>query len=177
MDTLYFSVQPPTKSTVTEILPATRPHPWLLERPLIVHIPAFVFSHSSRFKDGGTTLIAAITQLFIEIWHSEDVPGCWGESIVIPIFKKGKRTVCSNHRGVSLIPIISKLFASILLRRLTPSREQTIREQQGGFRPGRGCVDLEFVKAVPYHPFFSILSLMTSFIEPWINELSLGSMF
>ena len=96
------------------------------------------------FKDGGTTLTAAITQLFIEIWHSEDVPGCWGESIVIPIFKKGKRTVCSNHRGVSLIPIISKLFASILLRRLTPSREQTIREQQGGFRPGRGCVDQIF---------------------------------
>ena len=42
------------------------------------------------FKDGGTTLTAAITQLFIEIWHSEDVPGCWGESIVIPIFKKVK---------------------------------------------------------------------------------------
>ena len=96
------------------------------------------------FKDGGATLTTAITQLFIEIWHSEDVPGCWGESIVIPIFKKGQRTVCSNHRGVSLIPVISKLFALILLRRLTPSREQTIREQQGGFRPGRGCVDQIF---------------------------------
>ena len=28
------------------------------------------------FKDGGATLTAAITQLFIDIWHSEDVPGC-----------------------------------------------------------------------------------------------------
>ena len=62
---------------------------------------------------------------------------------MIPISKKGKRTVCSNHRGVSLIPVIPKLFASILLRRLTPSREQTIREQ-GGLRPGRGCVDQIF---------------------------------
>ena len=53
------------------------------------------------FKDGDTTLTAAITQLFIESWHSENVPVCWGESIVIPIFKKGKRTICSNHRGVS----------------------------------------------------------------------------
>ena len=42
------------------------------------------------FKDGGITLAAAITQLFIEIWHSEDVSGCWGESIVIPTFKKVK---------------------------------------------------------------------------------------
>ena len=96
------------------------------------------------FKDGGATLTAAITRLFIEIWHSEDVPVCWGESIVIPIFKKGKRTVCSNDRGVSLIPIISKLFALSLLLRLTPSRELTIREQQGGFRPGRGYVDQIF---------------------------------
>ena len=63
---------------------------------------------SALFKDGGTTLTAAITQLFIEIWHSEDVPGWWGESIVIPIFKKGKRTVCSNRRGVSLIPKMSQ---------------------------------------------------------------------
>ena len=45
---------------------------------------------------------------------------------------------------MSLIPIISKLFVSVLLRRLTPSREQTIREQQGGFRPGRGRVDQIF---------------------------------
>ena len=29
---------------------------------------------------------------------------------------------------------------------------------------------VEFVKAIPYHPFFSISSLVTSFIEPWINE-------
>ena len=40
------------------------------------------------FKDGGAALTAAITQLFIEMWHSEDVPVCWGNSIVIPIFKK-----------------------------------------------------------------------------------------
>ena len=96
------------------------------------------------FKDGGATLTAAITQLLIQIWHSEDVPGCYGESTVIPVFKKDKRTVCSNHLGVSLIPIITKLFTSILLRHLNPSREQTIREQQGGFRPGRGCVDQIF---------------------------------
>ena len=83
------------------------------------------------FKDGGDTLTAAITQMFIDIWHPEDVPVCWGESVVIPIFKKGKRTVCSNHRGMTLIPVILKLFVLILLRRLTPSQEQTIREQQG----------------------------------------------
>ena len=88
------------------------------------------------FSDGGATLTAATTQLFTETRH----PVCWGESIVIPILKKGEITVANNNRGVSLIFAISKLFASILLRHSTPSRGLTIREQ-GGLRPGRGCVD------------------------------------
>ena len=37
--------------------------------------------------------------------------------------------------------VITKLLASIILNRLTPARENQIREQQAGFRPGRGCID------------------------------------
>ena len=33
---------------------------------------------------------------------------------------------------------------------------------------------VEFVRVVPYHPFFSISSLMTSFIEPWIKRIISG---
>ena len=43
------------------------------------------------FKNGNTALLATITRLFENIWQSESVPKCWGESIVIPIFKKGKK--------------------------------------------------------------------------------------
>ena len=35
-------------------------------------------------------------------------------------------------------------MAAILLRRLSPKREEQIREEQGGFRPGRGCIDQIF---------------------------------
>ena len=41
-------------------------------------------------------------------------------------------------------PCDHEVISSILLRHLTPSREQTIREKQGGFRPGRGCVNQIF---------------------------------
>ena len=40
-----------------------------------------------------------------------------------------------------MTPVITKLLASIILHRLTPARENYIREQQAGFRPGRGCID------------------------------------
>ena len=36
---------------------------------------------------------------------------------------------------------------------------------------------VEFVRVVPYHPFFSISSLITSFIEPWINVLETRNSF
>ncbi|TNN07774.1 hypothetical protein EWB00_007528, partial [Schistosoma japonicum] len=52
-----------------------------------------------------------------------------------------QKSSCDNHRGISLTNIVSKLLASIILRRLTRAREEQTRENQAGFRPGRGCID------------------------------------
>jgi hypothetical protein len=93
------------------------------------------------FKDGGDILSQCLVTLFASIWEKETVPDNWGESIIVPIFKKGARNECGNHRGISLTPVITRLLASIILRRLTEARETLTREQQAGFRPGRGCVD------------------------------------
>ena len=97
------------------------------------------------FKTGSATLIRVITQLLESIWQSQSVPESWGESTVIPIFKKGRKTVCENHRGISMTPVITKLLAPIILHRLTPARENQICEQQAEFRPGRGCIDHIFI--------------------------------
>ena len=43
-----------------------------------------------------------------------------------------------------MIPVVSKLLASVMLRRLIKTREEQIREEQAGFRPGRGCIDQIF---------------------------------
>ena len=93
------------------------------------------------FKDGGTILVRELHVLFSKVWSTEQVPSSWGESIVVPIFKKGPRNDCANHRGISLIPVASKLLASIILRRLYTTREEHTREEQAGFRAGRGCID------------------------------------
>jgi hypothetical protein len=97
--------------------------------------------HPILFKEGGEVLLEHLTSLFQLIWEREDIPDNWGESIIIPIFKKGVRNDCANHRGISLTPVITRIFASLLLRRLTPIRESQVREEQAGFRPGRGCID------------------------------------
>ncbi|CAH8674745.1 unnamed protein product [Schistosoma haematobium] len=93
------------------------------------------------FKDGGDFLTKGLTTLFTKVWELESVPTSWNESIVVPIFKKGSRRSCNNYRGISLLPIASKLLASVILCRLFKTRERLTREEQAGFRSGRGCID------------------------------------
>ena len=96
------------------------------------------------FIDGGISLARELTHLFSLVWTEERVPPSWSESVIVPIFKKGSRSECVNHRGISLIPVVSKLLAAILLRRLSATREMQTREEQAGFRTGRGCIDQIF---------------------------------
>ena len=98
-------------------------------------IPPFVF------KDGGIALATELTKLLQSIWDQEEVPRDWCESVIVPIYKKGDRSSCENHRGISLVTIASKLLTGIILRRLSAARERGTRENQAGFRPGRGCID------------------------------------
>ncbi|CAH8656790.1 unnamed protein product [Schistosoma margrebowiei] len=62
------------------------------------------------FKDDGDFLTKELTTLLTKVWVLESVSTSWNESIVVPIFKKGSRRSCNNYRGISLLPIASKLF-------------------------------------------------------------------
>ena len=53
----------------------------------------------------------------------EELPGQWKESIIVPVYKKGDKTDCSNHRGIYLSSTY-KILSSILLSKLTPYAEE-----------------------------------------------------
>ncbi len=70
--------------------------------------------------------------------------GCvsnWSETVLLPLFKKGDKQICSNYRGISLIDVAAKVFGVILLKRFQSERDPRTRPYQSGFRPGRGCTD------------------------------------
>ena len=93
------------------------------------------------FKDGGEALTITITRLLGLICESEVVPSEWCSALIIPVYKKGERTPCAIHKGISLVNVASKLLTGTILRRLTNVREKQIQENQAGYCPGRGCVD------------------------------------
>ena len=77
------------------------------------------------------------------------------------MFKKGDPSDCSNYRGISLLSVVSKLFESVLLTRLRNVRDERVRKNQAGFRPGRGCIDQIFTLR-------QVLELRNEFQQPTI---------
>ena len=54
------------------------------------------------------------------------LPGQLNDSIVVPIYKKGEKTNCSNYRGISLLLTPYKILSNIMLGRLTPNVDEII---------------------------------------------------
>jgi len=69
----------------------------------------------------------------IFIWNKEELSEEWKESIILPIYKKGDKTDCSNYRGISFLPNMYKILFNILLSRLTPYSEEIIGDHQYRF--------------------------------------------
>ena len=57
---------------------------------------------------------------------------------------KGDRSDCNNYRGISLLSIVGKVFARVVLNRLQSLAERIYPEAQCGFRAGRSTVDMIF---------------------------------
>ena len=93
---------------------------------------------------GGESVVEWLKHLADCVWREEAVPKDWKKSLLIPLHKKGSRTVCNNYRGISLLSIPSKAICRAILNRVKPCVELQLRESQCGFRKGRGCADRLF---------------------------------
>ncbi|KAK3515760.1 hypothetical protein QTP70_030463 [Hemibagrus guttatus] len=85
--------------------------------------------------------VVGLTRLCDIAWRSGTVPLDWATRVVIPLFKKGDRRVCSNYRGITLLSLTGKVCSRVLERRVRPLVEPRIQEEQCGFRPSCGTLD------------------------------------
>ena len=69
------------------------------------------------------------------------VPMDWRGACIEPLYTgKGDKCECSNSRGINLLSVVGKLFGRVLIKRVRAGTEFAIREEQCGFRQGRGCI-------------------------------------
>ena len=99
------------------------------------------------FRHADRSAVAAVTRLFQHVYEREYWPQQWRVGLVVPIHKDGDRSYASNYRGISLLPVMSKIFEHVLLDRLMKWAEAAgvLADEQGGFRPDRGTLDQVFI--------------------------------
>ena len=91
-------------------------------------------------------------QLLVKFWNiimqKGEIPKRWCTGMIIPIPKSGDKLDVNNYRGITLLPVIAKLFFAVLARRLYEWAElhEIIPVEQFGFRSGhRTIIDAIFV--------------------------------
>jgi len=96
-------------------------------------------------KCGKTTLLQPLHDLLLLCWEEGAVPQDMRDASIVTLYKnKGDRSDCNNYRGISLLSVVGKVFARIVLNRLQTLAARIYPESQCGFRSGRSTTDMIF---------------------------------
>jgi hypothetical protein len=141
--------------------------------------PGVDFIVAEVLKHGGKHMSKALLILCRHVWNREQIPSAWTKGIIFPIYKDGEERDTNNYRGITLLSIVGKVYTTVLNRRLIDwcEKKGILVEEQGGFRPERGCPDQLFViteilkqrKEVPTYACF--IDVKKAFDRVWRNGL------
>jgi len=96
-------------------------------------------------KSGKRALLGPLHELLCLCWREGQVPKDMRDAKIITLYKnKGDRSDCNNYRGISLLSIVGKVFARVVLGRLQALADRVYPESQCGFRAQRGTSDMIF---------------------------------
>ena len=88
--------------------------------------------------------VKQLHSLFNSIWKDQCVPEDWKKSLIVQVPKKGDLTECDNYRGISLLSVPCKILCRLLIDRVKSGVDEMIRQEQAGFRSGRGTSEQIF---------------------------------
>ena len=78
-------------------------------------------------------------------WDEGTIPQDMRYANIVTLYKnKGDRSDCNNYRGISLLSIVGKAFARVLLKRLQLLADRIYPESQCGFRAKRSTIYMIF---------------------------------
>eukprot|EP00959_Pyramimonas_sp_CCMP1952_P044114 922089-Pyramimonas_sp.AAC.1 len=87
-------------------------------------------------------LVKTISSFFTDILQGSLLPPAeWRRMKFRVIFKKGDPAMPQNYRPIAILPVMAKLFSTVLYNRIATYIDARLGREQFGFRPGRGCAD------------------------------------
>ena len=70
-------------------------------------------------KDGGDRVVDWIWRLCNKAFESGVVPDDYRSAVIVSLYRgQGERTECKNYRGVSLLRVVGKIYAGIIVGRI-----------------------------------------------------------
>ena len=91
-----------------------------------------------EITSGKPALLEPLHEVLCLCWKEGAVPQDMRDATIITLYKnKGDRLGCNSYGGISLISIIGKIFACLLLTRLQALVDRIYPEFQCGFRAER----------------------------------------
>ena len=99
--------------------------------------------------------------------------------VTFSIYKRRDARITENYRGISLLSIVYKVYCTVLNKRLMAWSEENgiLFEEQGQFRPKRGCVDQIYALMSPLKyrrlkkTFFCFIYLSKAYDKVWRTGL------
>eukprot|EP00111_Clytia_hemisphaerica_P011542 TCONS_00033881-protein len=91
-------------------------------------------------KYGGNALKNYLLTFFNLFWITELLPSDLVNPNITILFKKGDRSQCGNYRGISLLSVVGKFLADMILQRLISLARRVYPDSQQGYREGRGTI-------------------------------------
>ena len=95
-------------------------------------------------KAGGDVVVQWLHRIFCVAWGSGTVRADLRKAQIVPVHKKGSRTQCKSYRGISLLSVPGKVYATVLDKRIRAITEGKVLEEQGAFQRKRSCIDQIF---------------------------------
>jgi hypothetical protein len=117
-------------------------------------------------KYGGDWIVNKLCHICNEIFEEQATPKQFNTNIIIPIPKKGDKTLMTNYRGISLMSVAAKTYNRILLNRIREPLDSILRINQAGFRKGRSCTDqIHILRRLLEGAIDKQLPIYTTFID------------
>lgn len=96
---------------------------------------------NEMIKNGGNEMLSWLKEIFNTCLLIEDIPDVWKQSLMRMLKKDAKadQNNVSNYRGITLLPVMYKIFSTILTKRLYKyvEKNQLIGDLQFGFRKNK----------------------------------------
>ncbi|KAL0191946.1 hypothetical protein M9458_010242, partial [Cirrhinus mrigala] len=100
---------------------------------------------SKALKSGKLALLQPLHKLLCLCRDQGPIPQYMRDANIATVCKnKGDHSDCNNYRGISLLNIVGKAFARVILVRLQILASHIYPESQCGFRAGQSTIDMIF---------------------------------